>query len=201
MTSYLLGTSLIDGSESVTWDKICNQCLGVDSTLEDRASKVKVERDSFRNATVDTLIGLTDAIQKMDLNLESIIKKVEKQHKELDPNWEVKVATEDTDMDLFKYVHSFQWEDSKFPRSKTLPELARLLQDRITHLDNDIKKQISDYAEMKTTLSTLNKKQEGGLLTRDLTDDFIKHDLAKDSFPSSRLMVTLVAVVGKYAKN
>jgi len=42
---------------------------------------------------VDTLIGLTDVIQKLDVNLEGLIKKVEKQRKDLDPLWDVKIST------------------------------------------------------------------------------------------------------------
>eukprot|EP00826_Nyctotherus_ovalis_P029873 TRINITY_DN2369_c0_g2_i6.p1 TRINITY_DN2369_c0_g2~~TRINITY_DN2369_c0_g2_i6.p1 ORF type:complete len:349 (+),score=123.83 TRINITY_DN2369_c0_g2_i6:120-1166(+) len=197
MIYYVLGTALIDGSEGVTWDKVCKTGLGLEQTLTNRAFKLSVEKEAFRNATVDTLIGLTDVIQKLDLNLEAIIKKVEKQHKELDPVWNVKISTNEGDMDVLKYMQDFSWEDSKFPRSKTLPELVRLLQEKINHLDNDIKKQITDYTDTRSALAALNKKQEGGLVTRDLTELFINKGLAEDSFPSSRLMVTLVAVVGK----
>ena len=46
---------------------------------------------------MDTLIGLTDAIQKLDLNLEGMIKKIEKQHKDLEPTWDIKISTSDGD--------------------------------------------------------------------------------------------------------
>ena len=94
-------------------------------------------------------------------------------------------------------MHDFMWEDSKFPRSKTLPELVHLLQDKIVHLDNDIKKQINDYADIKNALATLNKKHEGGLMTKDLTEVFIEKGLSQEMFPVTRLLTTLVAIVGK----
>lgn len=197
MTYYVLGTSLIDGSEEATWDKIRKVGLGLEQILANRAFRLSIEKENFRNATVDILIGLTEVVQKLDLNLEGIIKKVEKQHKDLDPARNVKISTNEGDMDVLKYMQDFTWEDSKFPRSKTLPELMRLLQEKINHLDNDIKKQITDYTDMKTALAAYNKKQEGGLVTRDLTELFIEKGLTKESFPSSRLLVTLVAVVGK----
>jgi hypothetical protein len=198
MTYYVLGTSIIGGSEGATWERICKAGLGLEHTLTNRSFKLLIEKENFRNATVDTLIGLTEAIQKLDLNLEAIIKKVEKQYKDLDPVWNVKISTNEGDMDVLKYMQDFSWEDSKFPRSKTLPELVRLLQEKITHLDNDIKKQIADYTDMKTAFVAFNKKQEGGLVTRDLTELFIEKGLTEESFPSSRLLITLVAVVGKY---
>ena len=42
---------------------------------------------------MDTLIGLTDAMQKFDINLEGIVKKVERQRKDLDSNWDIKIST------------------------------------------------------------------------------------------------------------
>jgi len=197
MTYYILGTSIIDGSEAVTWEKICKVGLGIDQILTNRGFKLSIEKENFRNATVDTLIGLTEVILKLDLNLEAIIKKVEKQHRDLDPIWDVKISTNEGDMDVFKYMKDFTWEDSKFPRSKTLVELVKLLQEKITHLDNDIKKQISDYTDMKSALTAFNKKREGGLVTRDLTELFVEKGVTEESFPSSRLLITLVAVVGK----
>ena len=197
MTYYILGTDLIGGNEDETWDKICRLGLKIDPGTRNRAFKINVEKDNFRNATVDTLIGLTEAIQKLDLNLESVIKKVEKQHKELDPTWDIKISTNEGEIDVRKYMEEFNWEDSKFPRSKTLPELIRLLQDKTTHLDNDMKKQIADYAETKAASTAIIKKQEGGLITKDLTESFIDKGLTQESFPSTRLLITLVAIIGK----
>ena len=42
---------------------------------------------------MDTLIGLTDAIHKCDVNLEAIIRKVEKQRRDLDSVWDVRIST------------------------------------------------------------------------------------------------------------
>ncbi len=213
MAYYLLGTSLVDGNEDSTWNAICTKGLGVDQSDADKGFRLYVDKEKFRSATVDTLIGLTDALQKLDLNLEGVIKKIEKQHKELDTTWEPKISTNAGDsmgfymrsirknnniVDVIKYMRDFMWEDSKFPRSKTLPELVHLLQDKIIHLDNDIKKQITEYTDSKNALATLNKKQEGGLMTKDLTEIFMEKGLTQDAFPSSRLLTTLVAIVGKY---
>lgn len=82
------------------------------------------------------MIGLTDAIQKLDLNLEGMVKKIEKQHKDLDPTWDIKISTTDGDSiippdlleDVLKYLKEFSWEDGKFPRSLSLPELATFIQ-------------------------------------------------------------------------
>ena len=185
------------GNEDDTWDKICKLGLKTDPGTNNKAFRLGIEKDNFRNATVDTLIGLTEAIQKLDLNLESVIKKVEKQHKELDPSWDIKISTNEGEIDVLKYMQEFTWEDAKFPRSKTLPELIRLLQDKTNHLDNDMKKQITDYQETKVASAAIIKKKEGGLITKDLTESFIDKGLTQESFPSTRLLITLVAIIGK----
>ncbi len=42
---------------------------------------------------MDTLIGLTDVMQKLDTNLEGIMKRVEKQHRDLEPEWVIRIST------------------------------------------------------------------------------------------------------------
>lgn len=67
----------------------------------------------------------------------------------------------------------------------------------MVHLDNDMKKQINDYTDVKTQLTNLNKKQEGGFISKDLTEVFIQNNIRKDDLPQTRLLTTLIAIVGK----
>jgi len=198
MAYFILGTSLIDGNEDSTWNAICTKGFGVGQAEMDKGFRLYMDKEKFRSATVDTLIGLTDVVQKLDTNLEGVIKKIEKQHKELEPTWDVKISTNAGDMDMLKYMRDFIWEDSKFPRSKTLPELLHLLGDKVNHLDNDIKKQINDYTDIRNAINALSKKQEGGFLSRDLTEVFLEKGITEESFPHTRLLTTVIAIVGKY---
>ena len=101
MAYYILGTSLLQGNEESTWNAICSKGFGVEQSEMDKGFRLYMDREKFRSATVDTLIGLTDAVQKLDINLEGIIKKIEKQHKELEPGWEIKISTNAGDSTLF----------------------------------------------------------------------------------------------------
>ncbi len=60
-----------------------------------------------------------------------------------------------------------------------------------------MKKQINDYTDVKTQLTNLNKKQEGGFISKDLTEVFIQNNIRKDDLPQTRLLTTLIAIVGK----
>src|ERR1035437_2203090 len=93
MAYYILGTSLIDGNEESTWKEICTRGLGIDQSEMDKGARLSVEKERFRSATVDILIGLTDVMQKLDLNLEGIIKKVEKQRRDLEAGWDASIIT------------------------------------------------------------------------------------------------------------
>ena len=64
-------------------------------------------------------------------------------------------------------------------------------------MDNEIKRQMTDYADMRTALTALNKKQEGGFMTRDLTECFEQNNITSEMFPSSAHLATLVAIIGK----
>lgn len=56
---------------------------------------------------------------------------------------------------------------------------------------------MADYADMRTALAALNKKQEGGFHTKDLTESFEQNGISPEMFPSSSHLTTLVAIVGK----
>ena len=58
-----------------------------------------------------------------------------------------------------------------------------------------------DYTDARNTLSTMNKRQEGGYLTRDLTEVILENNIPRDRFLNTKFFTTLVAVVGKYYEN
>eukprot|EP00831_Metopus_contortus_P006434 TRINITY_DN1245_c0_g1_i1.p1 TRINITY_DN1245_c0_g1~~TRINITY_DN1245_c0_g1_i1.p1 ORF type:complete len:385 (-),score=55.46 TRINITY_DN1245_c0_g1_i1:42-1196(-) len=198
MAYYFLGSQIIDKQEDTTWYKICQSGFGTTPGSMDSGHRLHIQKEKFRGAIVDTLINLTDHLGKLDLNLDSIIRKIEKQHKDIDSEpWDIKINTNAGEIDILKYIQEFSWEDSKYPRSKSLAELVHLLQTNVVQFDSDIKKQMTEYIEMKNTLAALNKKQEGGYATRDLTEVFINNNIEKSMFVDSHYLVSLIAIVGK----
>ena len=56
---------------------------------------------------------------------------------------------------------------------------------------------MTEYNDMKTLLATMNKRQEGGLLSQDLTEVFILNKIDQKIIVDSHYLATLMAIVPK----
>ena len=87
---------------------------------------------------------LNETLQKVDMTLDSTVKKIEKQAKEI-VNQELKIELSSGPkstlsqpisieilliiylVDVIEYIRTFKWEDSKYPRGKPLVEITGLI--------------------------------------------------------------------------
>lgn len=73
-----------------------------------------------------------------------------------------------------EYVQSFNWDDTKFPRSRTLMEISQTIQDRVRSIDTDIKQYMDEYAQVAQALNQLLKSKGGSFMTGDLSEVIYK---------------------------
>lgn len=104
-----------------------------------------------------------------------------------------------------KYIRSFKWDESRFPRSVQLQEIVKAMNTRVHLLDSDIKQKTNLYLEARNASAQMAKK-EGNLYTKDLVD-VLKEPLVKASdFVYSEFLNTIIAIVpqtyvGEWSKN
>lgn len=101
---------------------------------------------------------LNDALGKVDSGLEALLRKIEKQGTDLNPDMELKIESlgmnkNEVDRDL--YIQGFQWDDTKFPRTRSLLDIATTIQERVKSIDVDIKTYIDEYADANAQLNSL----------------------------------------------
>ncbi|KAG0649767.1 Vacuolar proton pump subunit C [Hyphodiscus hymeniophilus] len=68
-----------------------------------------------------------------------------------------------------QYLRTFAWNKVKYRADKPLAELIDSLQKELVSIDNDVKGKITQYNQVKTNLTTLQRKQTGNLSTKSLT--------------------------------
>ncbi len=73
----------------------------------------------------------------------------------MNPETELKIETADGKMETEKYVEKFGWDDTKFPRSRSLMDISTTIQERVKSIDHDIKNYIDEYAEANAQLTQL----------------------------------------------
>ncbi|CAH8848887.1 unnamed protein product [Trichobilharzia szidati] len=153
----------------------------------------------FKVGTLDILVGLSDELSKLDVYAESITKKVaqymgdvlEEQKHKLEDNLSVNGLSPSS------FLTKFQWDYAKYPVKQTLSSLYAIISEQLTKIDSDLKVKSQAYNTLKGCLQTLEKKQTGSLITRDLGDLVKREQFVIDS----EYLATLVVVVPKNLYN
>jgi V-type H+-transporting ATPase subunit C len=173
MSWFFLATPLGKGgasTDSAAFKEIQSNVIGTGAKSVGDINAVKFEKSKFKIGTLDQLVKLNDALVKVDLTLESVIRKIQKQSEEISTDLKLKIETSDATLDMTDYIQSFQWDDTKFPRSRALVDIAQIISEKMTSIDTDMKKYLEEYTLLKNQLYQYKKKEDGNFLSRDLGD-------------------------------
>lgn len=111
--------------------------------------------------------------------------------------WKERVRSAQLLEDRIAYVNGFNWDDTKFPRSRSLLDIATTIQERVKSIDVDIKTYIEKYSEATSTLNQLTKAKGNNFLSSDLAEIVYGNDIAKTNFVSedSQYLINMLVVV------
>jgi len=188
MTEFWLISAPGDRSPQQTWEK----CKAATREL---STNYRLSLPELKVGTLDTLVGLSDDLGKLDTFVESIVKKVagysvdvlEERQDKVQENLQV------NRMDPATFLTKFQWDSAKYPIKQPLRTLAEIISKQATQIDMDLKTKASAYNAVKGSLQSLERKATGSLMTRNL-NDLVK----KDNFVlGSEYLSTLLVVVAK----
>jgi V-type H+-transporting ATPase subunit C len=199
MSWFFLATPLgksSASSDSAAFKEIQTNIIGTGSKASGDINAVKFDKSKFKIGTLDQLVKLNDALVKVDLHLESIIKKIQKQSEEISSDLKLKIETSDSTLEMSDYIQSFQWDDTKFPRSRALVDIAQIISEKMNSIDGDMKKYLEEYNILKASLPN-SKKDEGTFLSKDLGDTIYGKVDKKNFILGSKYMRNVVIVVPK----
>lgn len=155
----------------------------------------------FKVGSLDQLVALGDDLTKLDHHLEGVVKKVERQFIEIEPNPHLTIDNpfvgSQQSFAPIDYVANFLWNNSKYPPTKTLQELSGLIEERMRALDDDVKNKTVRYQEAKTSLSAITKKESGNLYNKDLAEVITPSVASSEDFINSEHLKTYLVVVPK----
>ncbi|OWR49667.1 putative Vacuolar ATP synthase subunit C [Danaus plexippus plexippus] len=98
-----------------------------------------------------------------------------------------------TQGDLPTYLTRFQWDMAKYPIKQSLRNIADIISKQVGQIDADLKMKSAAYNSLKGNLQSLEKKQTGSLLTRNLADLVKREHFILDS----EYLTTLLVIVPK----
>lgn len=133
MVFFLIGTPLVENSRATTMKEIRES---VTKKGISEGGEMLLERDKYKMGNLDTLMFMNDKLIKLENNLESLLKKVDRQLLDINDQpthkWEVK--TQSGQLSCEKYVGKFKWSDSKYPRSYPLNKIVESFEGKMNNL-------------------------------------------------------------------
>jgi V-type H+-transporting ATPase subunit C len=158
----------------------------------------------FKSGSLDSLVAVADELSRLDHQLESSLRKIERQCFDLDPNPSLTICLPSKDnkdnkeyVTTSNYLANFKWDVTKYAPSNSLSELAQLIEDRLHKLDDDVKAQTAKFVEQRNALSQVSKRDTGGLASRDLNEVLTVEVCNAGDFINSEYLKTLVVAVPK----
>merc|ERR1711974_335439 len=94
-------------------------------------------------------------------------------------------------VDLATYVTQFRWDMAKYPIKQSLKNLSEIISKQVSQIEGDLKSKSAAYNALKSSLQSIEKKQTGSLVTRNVADLVKKEHFVMDS----EYLVTLLVVV------
>ncbi|KAI0106239.1 vacuolar ATP synthase-like protein subunit C 1 [Nemania sp. FL0031] len=153
------------------------------ATIADNGTVVPFTIPSFKIGTLDALVQQADDLAKLDAACQALVAKVGDSLRTLYDGDDQKAAEQKVvnDKPTDQYLRSFTWNTVRYRADKAVGELVSGLQKDLTTIDNDVKGKLNQYSQVKTNLSTLQRKQTGNLSTKSLTPIIDPAVLVQDS--------------------
>jgi len=181
---------------SAPGEKTCQQTydkLNQATSKQQLSSNWKFHIPDLKVGTLDQLVGLSDDLGKLDTFVEQITRKVanylgdvlEDQRDKLGENLLA------NGVDLATYVTQFRWDMAKYPIKQSLKNLSEIISKQVSQIEADLKTKSTAYNSLKSSLQSIEKKQVGSLVTRNVADLVKKEHFVLNS----EYLVTLLVVV------
>jgi len=158
----------------------------------------------LRFGSFDSLIRLTDDLQKADATIESTVHRLERQYMEIDPKADFKIIfkrPQRQEKSLTDYLNNWQWDESRYSKTDSISETLQALLPKMAKLDEEARKKTAEFNDVRTQRANLAKK-EGTVMTQDLVDILTPQVVRSagdenDDFVYSKFLSTVVVVLAK----
>lgn len=189
---YWLISAPADKTCQQTWENLNN----VTCKQNDLCKNFKLHIPDLKVGTLDTLVGLSDDLAKLDTFTEQVARKIAVAISDTLETKNPQVIQEHlqaSNMELHTYLTRFQWDMAIYPIKQSLKSLHDIINKRVGQIDADLKTKQSAYTSIKGTLQSIERKQTGSLLIRNLAD-LVKRE---HFVLGSEYLTTLLVVVPK----
>ncbi|CAK9056078.1 V-type proton ATPase subunit C (V-ATPase subunit C) (Vacuolar proton pump subunit C) [Durusdinium trenchii] len=192
---YWLVSTRIEGEPTPGDDSGAKRAIGkLRGAMGDTAEVFECGLPDLRVGTLDKLMSAGDLLAKVDLNVESVVRKIERQFYELDVLDEV-LTVEDS-VPPHKYLENFRWNEAKYRTSLHVDQLIKDIVQAAAATELELKESTAQYSDQKQRYQALERQKDGNLLVANL-DDKLTPLISGDDIHDSEYLKTVVVIVGK----
>jgi len=189
MAEYWLISAPGEKSCQQTWETLNNAT----AKQNNYSTNYKFHIPDLKVGTLDQLVGLSDDLGKLDTFVETITRKISAYLGDVLEDQRDKLAENllANNMELEVYLTRFQWDMAKYPVKQSLKNITDIINKQVSQIDSDLKTKSTAYNNLKNNLQSMERKQTGSLMSRNL-GDLVK----KEHFVlGSEYLTTLLVVV------
>lgn len=165
-----------------------------DSAIKQYTDIFKIDLPSLQVGTLDSLMSLSDDLVRIDMLVENMVKKIEKQYQEVagdqDP---LKVGG----VSAGQYVRLFEWDFAKFAVRQRLPALVSLIQGSVGKIEEEHRNLSMVFAEKNQTMQALKRKKNSNLASAELSEVLTEDKLRGVHMMNTEHLTTLCVAMPK----
>ena len=154
----------------------------------------KFEVPSLTVGTLDTLMTLSDELDKTDQIIEGIVRKIEKTAIELNER-RGHVDLTVGGVPATRYIQQFAWDSAKYPNRRPLKELVQLIAGGASAIEEELKQLTASFGEKQVALQEVQRRKAGNLISADLNDVLTADIMAKVKVADTEYLKTIFIAI------
>mmetsp|Transcript_21444 Transcript_21444/g.19515 ORF Transcript_21444/g.19515 Transcript_21444/m.19515 type:complete len:436 (+) Transcript_21444:62-1369(+) len=146
--------------------------------------------------TLDSLIALSDDLNKINSQVENVVRKVERQYFDIKGSSAQALRVNDTPIET--YFRNFSWDFARYQhQGRPLVDIVNQIQGLSSKIDEELKKLSLLYNEKVVNLGSLQRKKTINLSTSDFEDFLKPEQVNKLDLIDTPTLLTVFVVVPK----
>lgn len=157
--------------------------------------EMRVKSDRFKLGSLDSMLLNLERTKKLESLSENFLKRIEKIYTEISPDKSLVNNKLDSNVgpkDIDIFLKKFEWDDIRFPRSGSLFDQIKHMEEKLKSMDKNLKIKQTNYSDSKTLISnTVDKKQSfSSFVNNDLNDTILEQIQKSKSVVKPNLFVS-----------
>ena len=153
----------------------------------------KFEVPSLTVGTLDTLMGLSDDLDKTDSIVEGIVRKIEKAAQELADRKPIDLTV--GGVPPTRYIQQFAWDSAKYPSRRPLKELVSLISGGAQAIEEELKQLTQSFGDKTAALQEAKRRKAANIFAADLNDILTDEIMSKVKVTDTDYLKTIFIAV------